>query len=215
MELTRPKSRFPPGDGDIRFQPFEMRISGSLPGGAACTFDESERGIQVDGVKVIRPDVQPDIVHLFFMGMFNRTDGECPGDTPFAVIGVDGDVGDEVKTPAFMTERHEADVADDPPILLPDVAGERQRGGIRDTVRPFEEGVVLPGATHVLNVTPAVTVHGAGKAQLDQIRHRGQVTQNIKRAQVRVRFRIPCCGDGDGCHWGNYTRYDRNVASSE
>ena len=46
------------------------------------------------------------------------------------------------------------------------------------------KGTISAGAPHLLDVRPALAVHGAGKAQLDQVGHPGQVAQDIERAQV-------------------------------
>lgn len=147
-------------DGDVRFQILQVRIGGGLPGGATRAFDKAEGFIEVNGFGIIGADVQPDVIHLLFLGVLHGADGEGAGDSAAAMIGVDGNVGDKVEALFIPFEGHEADVADDVMSFFPDVAGERQGGGFCDAVRPFEEGVVAACAAHVLHVTPAVAIHG-------------------------------------------------------
>ena len=152
------------------------------------------------GFGVVGADLQPDVVDILFVGMLHGALCEEAGNAAAAMVGVSGDVGDEVEAMVALFEGHEADVADDVIGFFPDVASERQRGAIRYAVRPLYKGVVFACAAHVLHIAPAVIVHGAGEALFDQVRHGGQVSQYAKWTQVRMM--LFSCWDGDACHAG-------------
>ena len=141
-----------------------MKVSGGLPGGAARAFDESELGVEVDGLGIVVADVKPDVVYLFFAGMLDGAFGEGTGYAPAAMGWMDGDVGDEVDALFAMLEGHEAGVADDASVFLPNVTSERKRCGFGGAVGPFDEGVVAACAAHILHVAFAFAVHGFGEA---------------------------------------------------
>lgn len=203
----------PPRDGEVLFCSLNMSIGGCLPIGAAGAFDEAERFVKVNRSRVVSADVKPDIIDLLFAGMLHGAFCERAGDSATAKIGMDGDIGNEIKAMLFLLERHEADVAHDAMVFLPNVARERKRGGFCHAVRPFEKGVIGTCAAHILHIAPAVAIHGAGEAQLDQVRHGGQVLEDVERTQMRVTLSLR--RKGDGGHWGNYTRVVRGCIMLE
>ncbi len=156
----------------------------------------------MNGFGVVGADLQPDVVDILFVGVLHGTLGEDAGNAAAAMVGVSGDVGDEVEAMVALFEGHEADVADNVIGFFPDVASERQRGAICHTVRPLDKGVVFACSAHILHVAPAVIIHGAGEALFDQVRHGGQVAQYAERTQVRMR--VFSGGDGDACHACDY-----------
>jgi dTMP kinase len=146
--------------------------------------------------------MQPDVVYIFFMHMLYGAFGEGAGNSFAAVIGVDGNVGDEIEAFLALPKRDQAGIADDAPVFLPDVTGEGQAGTICHAVRPFEKGAVTCRAAHILHVPPAFVVHGVGETGLDQVCNGGQVAQYIERTQVGVM--LTSRWDGDGRHCGYY-----------
>ena len=92
-----------------------------------------------------------------------------------AIIGVNGDVGDEVDALFVVFEWDQAGVADDFSVFLPYIPAQRQGCGFDGTVGPFDKGVVVSGAAHVLHVAAAFTIHRAGETGLDQVSHGGKV----------------------------------------
>lgn len=200
VELSGPKAWVTVCDGDVRFHFLKAGISGGLPGGAAGAFGEAESFVEVDGFGVVGADVQPEILDILFTGVLHGAQGEGAGDAALSIVWMGGDVGDQVEAVLVSFEWHETDVADDVVGFFPDVAGERQGGGLCGAFCPFEEGVVGACAAHILHVAPAVIVHGGGETLLDQIRHGGQVPQDAEGTQVGVMFFAR--RDGDACHAG-------------
>lgn len=194
-ELSRPVLRMSAGDGDIRIRRFGVEVGDCLPGGASGVFDKAEGFVEADGFEVVAADVQPDVLHVLFAGVMHGALGEGAGDAFAAVIGVDGDVGDQVEALFVLPKGDEAGVADDAPVLLPDVAGEGQAGAVCDSVGPFEEGAVATGAAHILHVAPAFAVHRICETGFDQVCHSGQVSQYVEGPQVRVMFASRWDGD--------------------
>jgi len=58
--------------------------------------------------------------------------------------------------------------------------------------------VIAAGAAHICQVALTVVIHRGRKAQLDQVRNRGEVAENVERPHVRVLVHLH--GDGDGTH---------------
>lgn len=144
-----------------------------MPRGAAGLFFEAEGFVEANGFGVVGADLQPDVVDVLFVGVLHGALGEGAGDAAATVVWVDGDVGDEVEAVVVLFEGDKADVADDVMGFFPNVAGERQGGAICHTVCPLDKGVVFACAAHVLHITPAIAIHGGGKALFYQIRHGG------------------------------------------
>src|SRR6185503_15894348 len=106
-----------------------MWIGVGLPGGPASNFLKAEIGIQLDRARVVIADVKPDSGRVLFAGMLHgalRQDARNPTAT---VIGVGGNIRNEINTFAPVTERNKAGVADNLVIFIPHVARQRQRRG--------------------------------------------------------------------------------------
>ncbi len=168
------------------------------PGGTAGDLLKSEFLIKMDGARVVVTDVKPEGGCPFGAGMVNGALGEDTRDAVAAMVGMYGDVGDQVDAFAPVTEWDEAGIAYDLVVLLPDKAREWQGCGLGHVVRPMQEAVVTAGAAHICHVTLTVIVHGAGKAQFNEVGNGRQVAENIERPHLRVLVRLG--GDADGAH---------------
>src|SRR5262245_1098670 len=104
-----------------------MGIGVGLPGGSAGNVLKPEILIQLDGPRVVVTDVEPDGDCILSTSMFHSAPGKDSGNSAAPMVGMSGNVGDEVDTFAIVTERDEAGIADDLMILIPHVASERQR----------------------------------------------------------------------------------------
>ena len=98
-----------------------------------------------------------------------------------AMSGMDGDVGDQVEAASLDQVGDQADVADDLPILHPDVAC---HGGAGPAFRRAQQRGAAGGGAHAPEVIAAIGIEGVGKAQLDQVCDRAQIAAHVKRAQV-------------------------------
>ncbi len=74
----------------------------------------------------------------------------------------------------------------------------RQGGGLRQMICPAHYALVAAGAAHIGEVALTVVIHRVREAQFDQIRHDGQVAQNVERPHVRMLF--DSRGECDGSH---------------
>jgi hypothetical protein len=54
----------------------------------------------------------------------------------------------------------------------------------------MKEGIIVTGTAHIRKVALAVMVHRRREAQLDQVRDRRQVPQDVHRADVGVIVRL-------------------------
>ena len=128
--------------------------------------------------------MQPEFVGATLTGMLHNLFGQRAGDALSAVIRVRGDVGDQVDAFAFVTEGHQAGIADDAPVLFPNETGEWHGCALNSVGGPAHERGVTAGASHLPHVRLAIAVHAVGKTQLNQVGYAGQVAQDIQRAQV-------------------------------
>ena len=107
--------------------------------------------------------------------MLDGTFGQGARNAASSEVGVGGHVGDQVQPLAVMAEWHQAGVADDAIVFLPDVARQRQGCALGHLGGPMQEALVASRAAHILHVALTVAVHRAGEAQLDQVCHMRQV----------------------------------------
>ena len=176
VELSLPVVWMSARDGDVGLQGRGGKISACLPRGAAGAFEKSKFGVKVNCAGVILADVKPDVVHFFFMGMLHCTFGERACNPLAAIVRMCGDICDEINALLFVSKRDDTGVADNLAVFLPDVSAQRQGRGFGGAVCPPDKRIVVACAAHILHVSSAVAIHGAGEAGFDQVGYGRQVS---------------------------------------
>ena len=171
---------------------------------AAGALHESQVRVDPDGRRIVVPHLQPDLPRALLPGAQHGALGQRPTDAVAPVTGVGRHVGDQGQFAPLVHLEDQAHVADDLAALFPDVARQRHGCALHHPPGPAQEILVLAGLAHLLHVRLAVVVHGGFEAQLDQVRHLGQVVQDVQRPQRNVGFGMH--RDRDGGHSGIIAR---------
>jgi hypothetical protein len=96
-----------------------------------------------------------------------------------------------------MAMRDQADIADNFPILLPDIAGERHGNRINRAAGPPQEDIILPSAAHLLDIIATVNVHCIGETFLNEVGNPWQVAYDIEWTKL---WDLSTDRDCDGSH---------------
>ena len=93
--------------------------------------------------------MQPDGRGIFFVGMLQGSLREDARNAAPAGIGMHRHIRNEINAFALVTKRDQAGIANDPVLLLPHIARERQGRGISHVICPAQKLIVAPRAAHI------------------------------------------------------------------